>query len=199
MKKKMTCLGKSMHPTLRPGDLLEVMVCDRVRQGDVVVYLPPGGDQYTVHRVISVDDLGIRTRGDNNRNADPDVIQRKDVLGWVIRRSRGKSCRRVLGGPSGRIYALFIRVLHRMDRLASARLGPTYYRLSHWGFFRRLVPSALKPRILSIGQGEAQELLMFMGRRMVGRRRSGMPTWEIHRPYRLFIDTSRLPDQPVDV
>ena len=199
MKIRMICLGESMLPTLRPGDLLDVAHCDRVEPGDVIVYLPPGGDRWTVHRVFSVDGHGIRTRGDNNRSADPDFLQHKDILGRVTRFSRGRASGRVFGGSAGRVLALLVRALHRMNGLACRLLSPMYHRLCRRGLFRRLVPAAMRPRVLSVGQGEAQQLLLFMGRRMVGRRRPGEASWEIRRPYRLFVDAGSLPGRPFDV
>ncbi len=52
----MNYFGPSMIPSLRPGDELEIVAYDQqqIRKGDVIVFIPPGGDAKIVHRVVSV-------------------------------------------------------------------------------------------------------------------------------------------------
>ena len=64
-----------------------------VKVGDIVVYDSPLYKYPIIHRIIEVSDVGVKTKGDNNRIADPwvtplDKVRGKAVfripfLGWV--------------------------------------------------------------------------------------------------------------------
>jgi signal peptidase len=70
-------VGRSMEPTIQRGSLVfdEVVPVSALRRGDVVTFVPPGGDQPRTHRITSIrkrdGQLLFRTKGDNNRVADP--------------------------------------------------------------------------------------------------------------------------------
>jgi signal peptidase len=70
-------VGRSMEPTIQRGSLVfdEVVPVSALRRGDVVTYVPPGGDKPRTHRIVSVHrrdgQLLFRTKGDNNLVADP--------------------------------------------------------------------------------------------------------------------------------
>jgi signal peptidase len=70
-------VGRSMEPTIDRGSLVfdEVVPVSALRRGDVVTYVPPGGDKPRTHRILSVHrrdgQLLFRTKGDNNLVADP--------------------------------------------------------------------------------------------------------------------------------
>lgn len=74
---------QSMAPLIMPGDIVltEAFTKD-VSVGDVVVFIPPGGDRMFVHRVTSVLN-GISTKGDN---APPDSwkLAKSDIKGKAI-------------------------------------------------------------------------------------------------------------------
>jgi hypothetical protein len=46
------CAGRSMEPTVRPGDRVRVRACDRVRSGDVALFECPDSETYLLHRVV---------------------------------------------------------------------------------------------------------------------------------------------------
>ena len=46
-----TCIGRSMEPTIALGDRVRVEACDRPRPGDVVLLQSPAG--YILHRMIA--------------------------------------------------------------------------------------------------------------------------------------------------
>jgi phage repressor protein C with HTH and peptisase S24 domain len=80
--------GDSMHPAIREEDVLHVEPVAEVIAGDVVLMLAPRG--LTAHRVVSVREGMVVTRGDNAPEAD-DPVAVSQLLGrveWVVRRGR---------------------------------------------------------------------------------------------------------------
>ncbi|MCP3858125.1 MAG: hypothetical protein GY704_00590, partial [Phycisphaeraceae bacterium] len=78
--------GSSMNPCLCELDLLEVVPYGNrpVKVGDVILFMPPGGDQPIVHRVVDVAPEGILTRGDNSLHKDPWRLTPGDITGRVL-------------------------------------------------------------------------------------------------------------------
>ena len=72
-----TVLSGSMRPTASPGDLAitQGIPVDSVRVGDVVVFTPPDEIQPVMHRIASITDGAITTKGDANSAADPWTIR----------------------------------------------------------------------------------------------------------------------------
>jgi signal peptidase I len=126
--KSMNYIGSSMNPTLMPGVRLDVSAYhgQKIRKGDVIVFVPPGGDSKIVHRVTSVNSDGIRTRGDNRKHEDDWVLRRENILGRVVATQRNNRRRRILGGPLGRLFALTVRVIRAIDSPLSYLLRPAY-------------------------------------------------------------------------
>lgn len=62
-----------MQPTLSAGDLAvtRAVPVGSVAVGDVVVFYPPTGTRAVIHRITSVHDAVITTRGDANPVDDP--------------------------------------------------------------------------------------------------------------------------------
>lgn len=80
--------GDSMHPVIRDEDAVHVEPVSQVHPGDVVLTLAARG--LTAHRVVSVLDDVVVTRGDNAPEAD-DPVEWSRVLGkvtWVERNGR---------------------------------------------------------------------------------------------------------------
>jgi len=191
-------IGRSMNPTLRPGVLLQVRAYhgQKIRRGDVVVFIPPGGDSKIVHRVTSVNSYGIRTRGDNCDYEDDWVLRRENILGRVVSAQRGNRRFRVYGGPLGHSLAMAIRAGKNIESLLSSLLRPFYQRLARGGALRPWLPSRMRPRVISFNRGEGTELQLVMGRRVIGRWWEGKSGWNIRRPFRLFVDEASLPENP---
>ena len=116
-------MGRSMHPTLRTGDLLRVEPYGgrAVRVGDVLLFYPPGDTQAVAHRAVSVTSRGIRTRGDHHPEPDPWILSRSDITGRVVSAHRETPFRRRAGrcqrqqancecGESHRVYLTGMRV-----------------------------------------------------------------------------------------
>lgn len=57
---------QSMAPLIMPGDLIVTQAfAKNITVGDVIVFIPPDGEQMVIHRVTSISEDGIRTKGDN--------------------------------------------------------------------------------------------------------------------------------------
>jgi hypothetical protein len=190
--------AKIMNPVLKTGDRLRVIPCDRqeIRRGDVVVFIPPGGDSKIVHRVTSVNSDGIRTRGDNCNHEDDWVLNRENILGRVVSAQRENRRRRIFGGPLGRLFAVTVRIIRSIDSPVSYLLRPAYNELAKVGIFTRLLPAQMRPRVIFLNRAAGEELQILMGRRVIGRLLPGMTRWHISRPYRLFVDEESLPENP---
>ncbi len=194
-QKYINYVGPSMNPLLWDGDGLHIVPYDNraIRRGDVIVFVPPGVATKVVHRVVSVDEDGVRTRGDNGRQVDPWILSPKDILGRVTYVLRKDRRRNICGGFAGRITAGVFRCVHRGDAAISFLLHPVYRGLCRATFLRRRLHRLVKPRVLIFNRPEGVEQQLVVGRRLIGRRRPRRESWEIRRPYRLCVDEAMLP------
>lgn len=87
--RRVTVEGRSMEPTLAPGDRLLVMRARRVRPGDVVAVRDPRGERVLVKRVAAMLGDEVVLRGDNDRastdSRDFGPVAKAAVLGRVVR------------------------------------------------------------------------------------------------------------------
>lgn len=79
-------LSQSMVPTLMAADLVAVesLTTDNIKAGDIVVFTPPGYRYSIVHRIVSIDNGKIRTKGDNVGVVDSWVLTNKNIEGKVV-------------------------------------------------------------------------------------------------------------------
>jgi signal peptidase len=68
-----TVLSGSMRPTFSPGDLVltQPVPTSSLRVGDVITFIPPTQPQPLIHRIASLKDGVITTKGDANSVEDP--------------------------------------------------------------------------------------------------------------------------------
>ena len=193
--------GPSMNPTVKPGDRLWITPYEgqKIQRGDVLVFTPPGADYKVIHRVVSVEPQGIKTRGDNNNQVDPWLLSHDQILGRVFSAERGKRRRRIFGGAIGQLCGVAIRAIHSIDASVSSRFRPAYDRLAVAGVFRRWLPGWMKTRAISLSHPAGTELQLLMGRRVIGRWLPGKSGWQIRRPFRLFVDEETLPENKAGV
>ncbi len=147
--------GSSMGGTFRPGDRLSVMPVDfaRLRRGDVVVFLPPGGEALeTVHRVVATCAEGLVTRGDNNPFADSQPLSAAELVGRVTHAQRGRRTWRVADGWRGLLRARLLRLRFPLYRLAVWLGGPFYRWLRRSGLAQRLWHPSIQ--ILELRDGD---------------------------------------------
>jgi signal peptidase I len=194
-QKYINYVGPSMNPLLRDGDGLHIVPYRNraIRPGDVIVFIPPEGEMKIVHRVVSHDARGIRTRGDNATKADPWVLTPDSILGRVIFIQRKNRRRRIVGGFPGRLAACSFSCVHRCDAAISFLLRPVYHRLARSAHLRKSIHGLLKPRVLCFSRPEGVELQLVVRRWLIGRRLPGKEQWEIRRPFRLCVDEEVLP------
>ncbi len=87
----MVVTSDSMFPALKPNDLIIVKPSKTqdVKQGDIIAFdSHMHGIGIIAHRAIAVADddgiIGLHTKGDNNRDADPWTVHDEDLIGIVI-------------------------------------------------------------------------------------------------------------------
>jgi signal peptidase I len=188
--------GASMFPTLKAGDALRVVSYkDRdIRVGDVVLFHSPNGRTPIVHRVVSVNNEGVRTKGDNKLAIDDFILQPSKIIGRVFSIKRGRKSVTIFGGISGRIYAMVIGTGKFFDTALCTALRPTYRRFAQTGTFRKMFSRYIRTRISCFKCGDDMEMQLHLGRRIIARRFPGTGRWHIQRPFRLFVDEHTLPE-----
>jgi hypothetical protein len=193
--KSISYTGPSMNPTLKFPEKLQVVPYKgrKIKRGDVVVFISPENHRMVVHRVISVDDKGLRTRGDHNRDSDPWILGPEHIVGRVVSTQLGNRRRTISGGTRGRLYTSRLKAIRLIDSKICALLGPAYHRLAGAGLLRRCLPRRVQTRVLSLHRPVGTELQLLMGRRVIGRLSPGRNEWEIRPPFRLLVDEAKLP------
>ena len=102
-------LSGSMEPTIMTGELIIVKAEDSYAEGDVVVY--QSGNMMVVHRIVSISDEAVVTRGDAN-NVDDGAILPTQIKGRVIAHiPKVGSAVRILKSPPATIALIVAAVL----------------------------------------------------------------------------------------
>lgn len=184
--------GPSMNPTLKNLDLLTVVPYGdrKARRGDVITYNAPDREISVTHRIISVDDKGIRTLGDNNDFPDEYVLQYEDIIGRVEYAKRKNRKIKIYGGTAGHIYAKTIRTIRWFKKTIMKILKlfrPIYRFLHKSGFLAKFVSNKAKLRTVYYRRKGYFEIHLFMGNWFVGRFNEKHADWHIKLPFRLFI------------
>jgi len=86
---RVTVVGRSMSPLLRPGDhvVLEPVAVHQLRRGDIITVWR--GNALLTHRVINVEPHRWQTKGDHCRTADP-PMSAMSIVGRVAAIERAK-------------------------------------------------------------------------------------------------------------
>jgi len=196
MKQKyINYVGPSMNPLLVDGDGLNVVPYENraIKRGDVIVFVAPGNETKIVHRVVSCDGEGIRTRGDNCNRVDPWVLAPVNILGRVTYIKRRNRRRTIRGGLLGIVAAYGFRCRRLCSVTLCLVLRPGYRVLCCSAVLRNRLHRLVKPKVLAFKRPEGTELQLVIGLRPIGRRRPGTSGWEIKRPFRLCVDENLLP------
>ena len=191
----MNYIGPSMNPLLRAGDFLQVIPYrdHPIRVGDVVVFRPPDCNHNVVHRVVSVEPEGIRTRGDNNTGVDPWVLRPEEIIGRVVSTQRREREHRMVEGTWGVLFGPAYRLFKRFEGPLCRFLHPFYHSLARSGIIRRWLAPRLQTQVLTFHRPQGQEWQLLLNGQVIGRRLPGQEEWQIRRPYRLVVDVAALP------
>jgi hypothetical protein len=183
-----------MNPSLVEPELLQVRPYrgERVRPGDIVCFRSPDGGRTVVHRVVAVEAQGIRTRGDRNGCDDAWVLPAADIIGRVTAAQRGTQRRKVPGGWRGFAALRCARLGRGIRRRAGTVPHKLYELAASLGPFDRLLPRALRPRVVRFDARNRVFLKLVMGRLAVGQYDDQRAVWHIRRPVRLFVDEQAL-------
>lgn len=191
----MLYIGSCMDPALKMLDILYIVPYNgkKIRCGDVITFIPPEENRKITHRVVSIGERGIRTRGDKNTQLDPWSLCCENIIGKVIWARRGGDRVYVYGRLTGSLLAVSARIscLAKSAFILLFRLA--YRRLAQTGLIGRLTPMCIKKRTFFFNRANGIEEQLFVGRHMVARRVPGKYNWQIQTPFKLFISERYLP------
>lgn len=183
--------GKSMLPTLRDGDLLELVDygSQPVKVGDIICFRTVRNDHLIIHRVVGVDTDGLHTRGDGNALDDGGPVHHFEIVGRVVAFRRGARRFEIQRDRIGILpmhrHRLIRRITGRLKREMSKRLLPAVSAHS----LVRLLPAKLRPRVVLFNK----RTRLFMANRCIGEFDAGRKQWHIPGWHRFIIDTAKLP------
>jgi SynChlorMet cassette protein ScmC len=196
--------GPGMNPTLIEPELLDVRPYGRkrARPGDIVCFKSPNGGETIVRRVVAVEGRRtgsgpapgrITTRGDNNPQDDPWLLQVDKIIGRVTAAQRGAGRKAVPGGWRG-LLVRRLALLGRGMRGSADLLSRKLHRYAAvLGPFERLLPRRLRPRLIRFNARRRVVLKLMSGRQTVGQCDARRGEWRIRRPFHLFLDEQSLP------
>jgi signal peptidase I len=193
-KDRMYCLGPSMRPTLKAGDLLRIAPYNGLEPqvGDVIVFQAPGDEKHITHRVVAVTPQGVRTRGDNNNLVDPCFLKLENIVGRVTHAERGKRRKRVAGGYAGCLQARVLYVLRVVRPQVRIALAYPYRLLYRSGIFQPILSRLFKVRVVSFQRPQGVELQLLWGRHIIGQLPAGGEQWVIWPPFKLVVREEEL-------
>jgi hypothetical protein len=182
--------GPSMNPTLKNLDKLFYAPYKNsiLKPGDIVVFFDRDQNLKIIHRVISVNGMGIVTRGDNNSQADASIHHPDQIIGRIIYGERHNRKMRIYNGIPGTAQAACARWIRKIKKSLCIILKPPYYLLAG----KLKLP--LSEKVLTFQRPEGKELQLVMGKVVVARQLPG-EGWQIRPPFRLFLDESSLPSE----
>jgi hypothetical protein len=188
--------GRSMYPTLFEADLLEIEPPSRICVGDVILFVSK--DNLVVHRVVGIASEGISTRGDNNNDDDRGLVAPEKIVGIVVAAWRGQLRRRIYGGRIGQTYQLFLCGQRRIYRECRPSLAHSYRAASQLGL-PRLLKRFCRPGIVQFNINGDIDIRLMLGVQIIGHYCQSSNCWQIHPPFRLFVDESLLPKPLIDL
>ena len=187
--------GTSMNPTLFEPEMLTVMPYKgkNPKKGDIICYRLGQKNNGVVHRIIALKGNSIKTRGDNSASPDDYTVDKSAVIGRVTASIRNDKRRTVYGGHAGLIDMHLQRVSRKINRFVSKLLKKSYYCLSASGVFRKIKPRSMVFKVAIFEKHLRIYPKLVLNGRTVGTFDFRTNTWQIKRPYRLFVDEKKLP------
>lgn len=84
-KSGLIVITESMSGEIEKGDIVIIEKTDDYKIGDIITFLPKGDTTPTTHRIIGyTQDGGYKTKGDANRDNDPNPVYKDMILGEVV-------------------------------------------------------------------------------------------------------------------
>lgn len=196
-------VGRSMNPYLLQNDLLfwEPISCKNIEVGDVVIFKAVCNDQrLVIHRVIAKKpDNFFITKGDNNKTPDKNQIHLDRMVGFIKGGMRGSKPLRISMGKTGmffhRVAQLRMKILPTLQNLFFA----VYYYISDSQIMPRLLSPFIKQKLIIVKTQEGYDLQVYYGKHLAGWRAPRDRGWTIRLPFRIFLNTSILPDSISDI
>lgn len=190
--KSIVYIGPSMYPTLKNMDrlLYKPYINREIRAGDIVV-INRIGNSKVIHRVLSADNRGLITIGDNNSKPDSWTLRPDQIGGQIFYAIRDGKRLRIRGGLMGRIHATWIKSFCYFFQTA-CRIFKHPYNIIAGTVVLRPIP--IKPKLLVFRHADGTELQLVIGRYIIGRRKPGS-NWQIRPPFLLFLDKNKLPSE----
>jgi len=186
--------GSSMFPLLKTLDIIITLPLQnqKVVAGDVVVYHDPDKKR-VVHRIVSVNDGKILTRGDSSKRIDSYTIGESDIIGRATYVQRGKRIHRILGGKKGLVFISILKGVHLLKSILVHIFHPIYTFFNRTKLLAKILPVRSRFQILNFDRPEGKEYQLVYGKRLVGWRPPGQEKWILKYVYRLLIDEKSLP------
>lgn len=181
--------GTSMAPALKAGDVIKVTPYSnrKIRCGDVIVFFVREREKNIIHRVVSIDKQGIKTKGDNSKFIDTWVLSHDNIIGQAIAAQRGNKYILLYGGLRGRWLAIQTRLFCLFKLRIFSLFSPIYHWLAQSDIFKQLLSLQEKIKVISFKRPKGDELQLLFGHRVIGRYLPQEKNWRIKRPLRLFI------------
>lgn len=136
-----------MWGTFKEGDYLQItrIQINELKRGDVVVFQGIEGKNI-VHRIISIMEEKIYTRGDYNLFFDHRIVDSSMLIGKVTGYYRGNKFFNVANGYCGLLRARQIRIILLFKRKLLVLVNPIYSLIK----ITRIVPKLWKPNLKTI-------------------------------------------------
>ena len=183
-------IGPSMVPTFRPGYLLYIRPdASDISPGDVIVYDNPSGNIPTVHRVVSISDGGLITRGDNNRLCDLIPVLPEHLIGRVEMLEDQGRLIPVAGGRRGLWVARFGWGVRWIDRRLRHLFWKPYNTIRNCALIRKILQRWFSPylKVVHLNTPDGPLVKTTFQERTVALWRPQQGHFECRKPFDLFV------------
>ena len=182
--------GPSMVPTFHPGNLLYIRPDSwDISPGDVIVFDNPSENIPTVHRVVSISNRGLITRGDNNRLCDPSPVLPDHLVGRVeMLEDRGRLLP-VLSGRRGLWFARFGWGARWTGRQLGRFFRRPYNFIRNCGLIRQILQRWFSPylKVIRLNTPDGPLVKTTFQNSTVALWKPQQGQFECHKPYDLFV------------
>jgi len=182
--------GSSMMPIFHPGQLLYVRpTVNDICSGDVIVFENPFGDNFIVHRVVSIKEACLITRGDNNPNNDNHMVRSEQLIGRVEMVEFQGRLIPVAGGRRGLWLARLGRGARWIDRRLRHLFWKPYNFIRDCSPIRQILHRWFSPylTVMHLNTPDGPLVKTTFRERTVALWRPQQGHYECRKPYDLFV------------